>query len=71
MSVVAFLGNSLTEYVDTGGDMAQNVVPWLMLVFYGVSAFNAWRVHQPGFERRPRSLCPWIDGGQASYLDPL
>jgi hypothetical protein len=71
VTVVAFVANSLTEYVDTGGDLAQNVLPWLMLAFYGVSAWNAWRVHQPGFEVRPRSLWPWIDGGQASYLDPI
>lgn len=39
--------------------------------FYAVAAFNAWRVYQLAFSRRPRSLVPYLDNGQASSLDPL
>ncbi len=39
--------------------------------FYAIAAFNAWRVYQPAFSRRPRSLLPHFDNGQASTLDPL
>jgi hypothetical protein len=45
--------------------------PWVVLVFYAIAAFNAWRVHTPAFARRPRSLWPWIDQGQNTYLNPL
>ncbi len=47
------------------------MLPWLCVVFYGVSAFNIWRVHQPAFAKMPRSLFPRIDGDQATYLNPL
>lgn len=46
-------------------------LPLLALVYYGVAAFNAWRVHQTAFAARPRSLWPWVDGGQAADLSPL
>jgi hypothetical protein len=51
--------------------LTQRLLPWALLMFYGIATFNAWRVHQPAFARRPRSLLPWIDQGQANYLDPL
>lgn len=51
--------------------LEQRALPWLMLVFYGIAAGNAWRVHQPRFTQRPRSLWPRIDGDQNTYLDPL
>ncbi len=41
------------------------------LAFYGVAAFNAWRVHQSAFAKRPTSLVPWLDRGDGSYLAPL
>ena len=39
--------------------------------FYAIAAFNAWRVYQAAFSRRPRSLLPYFDGGQVTSLDPL
>jgi hypothetical protein len=44
---------------------------WLLLAFYAINVGNVIRVHRPAFQQRPRSLLPWIDGDQASYLDPL
>jgi hypothetical protein len=41
------------------------------LVFYGIAAFNAWRVHQPAFAKRPTSLVPWLDRGDGTNLSPL
>jgi hypothetical protein len=41
------------------------------LAFYGIAAFNAWRVHRPSFAQRPRSLVPWLDKGEGTYLSPL
>jgi hypothetical protein len=45
--------------------------PWVVMVFYAIAALNAWRVHTQAFATRPRSLWPWIDQGQNSYLNPL
>ncbi len=42
-----------------------------VLVFYGIAAGNAWRVHQPAFAQRPTSLVPWLDRGEGKYLSPL
>jgi hypothetical protein len=39
--------------------------------FYSIAAFNAWRVYQPAFSKRPRSLLPHMDKGQSASLDPL
>jgi len=41
------------------------------LAFYGIAAFNAWRVHQTAFAQRPTSLVPSLDRGDGSYLSPL
>ena len=41
------------------------------VLFYGIAAFNAWRVHQPAFAKRPTSLVPWLDRGDGTYLSPL
>ncbi len=49
----------------------QTAAPWVVMVFYAVAALNVWRVHTRAFAARPRSLWPWIDQGQISYLDPL
>lgn len=46
-------------------------LPVLGLTYFGVAAFNAWRVHQAAFALRPRSLWPWVDDGQATDLSPL
>jgi hypothetical protein len=54
------------------GILAEPIVPaTVALAFYGVAAFNAWRVHQPAFAERPRSLVPWLDRGEGTYLAPL
>jgi hypothetical protein len=44
------------------------IAPWLIVAFYAINAGNAWRVHQVDFARRPSSLWPWIDQGQATDL---
>jgi hypothetical protein len=54
------------------GVLAEPVLPIIVaLAFYGVAAFNAWRVHQPAFTRKPTSLVPWLDRGDGTYLSPL
>lgn len=52
-------------------DLVPNLTPWALLAFYGIAAFNAWRVHTLAFAKRPVSLWPKIDQGQSNYLDPL
>jgi len=52
-------------------DLMSRAVPWVMLAFYAIATGNVWRVHQQSFAKRPRSLWPKIDQGQATYLDPL
>lgn len=51
--------------------LGERALPWLMIVFYTVAVLNVWRVHRSAFAKRPRSLWPWIDQGEATYLDPL
>ena len=54
------------------GVLAHPILPiGVALAFYGVAAFNAWRVHQPAFARKPTSLVPWLDRGDGTYLSPL
>lgn len=71
MSVAGLVINDLVH----DGNVAMSSYSWLMpllvLLFYGAAAINAWRVHQPAFAKRPGSLWPWVDGGQATDLSPL
>jgi hypothetical protein len=54
------------------GALARPFVPLgIGFAFYGVAAFNAWRVHQPAFAKRPSSLVPWLDRGDGTYLARL
>ncbi len=54
------------------GALANPILPiGVALLFYGVAAFNAWRVHQPAFARKPTSLVPWLDRGEGTHLSPL
>lgn len=41
------------------------------LLFYGIAAFNVWRVYQSAFAKRPSSLLPWLDRGEGTHLSPL
>ena len=41
----------------------------LLCLFYLIAAIDAWRVHRPGFARRPRSLWPFLDGGDTMKID--
>ena len=63
--------NALQNDGSMTQDFSQRALPWVMLAFYCVAAFNVWRVHQLRFAQRPRSLWPWIDGDQVIYLNPL
>lgn len=53
------------------GGLLEGLMPWFVAVFFGLAAFDAWRVHRPAFERQPRNLWPRFDGGQTASLDPL
>lgn len=72
---VLWIGGGLVWMLASGGEFGQVFDPsrmlWLLLAFYAINVFNIVRVHRPSFSQRPRSLLPWIDGGQAVYLDPL
>ncbi len=46
-------------------------LPIAMVAFYLVNCINVVRVHGARFGRKPRSLVPFIDQGQAESLDPL
>lgn len=65
------LAASFALDVELSSILHEHNLPWVMLAFYAIAAFNAWRVHRPAFVRRPRSLWPWIDKGDSAQLDPL
>lgn len=71
ISVAGLVINDLLHDGNVAMSSHQWALPLLALIFYGVAAFNAWRVHQVAFAARPRSLWTWIDGGQATDLSPL
>jgi hypothetical protein len=57
---------------DGLGALARPLLPLgVGLAFYAIAAFNAWRVHQASFTKRPTSLVPWLDRGDGTYLSPL
>lgn len=70
-STIAALILALCNDGSFPADLFLQAAPWVVMVFYAIAAFNAWRVHTPAFALRPRSLWPWIDQGQNSYLDAL
>jgi hypothetical protein len=47
------------------------VLPWVLLVFFAANAWNTLRVYQDKFAKKPKSMMPWFDKGDATYLDPL
>jgi hypothetical protein len=53
------------------GGLVEGLGPWFLVVFFGLAAFDAWRVHRPGFAAAPRNLWPRFDGGETARLDPL
>ena len=71
ISVAGLVVNDILHDGNVAMSSHEWVLPLLALIFYGVAAFNAWRVHQAAFAARPRSLWPWVDGGQATDLSPL
>lgn len=66
--VLAGVLTGLAAIEDFTGARAMIIVG---IGFYAIAAFNAWRVYRPAFSQQPRSLLPFIDGGQASSLDSL
>ena len=68
LSIMLTVVTGLAAIEDFSGPTAVTVIG---TVFYATAAFNAWRVYRPEFSRRPRSLLPRIDQGQASSLDSL
>ena len=70
-----WIGGGLVWMLASGGEFGQvfdlSRMLWALLAFYAINVFNVVRVHRTSFGQRPRSLLPWIDGGQAVYLDPL
>ena len=71
IGVAALVGNDLLNDGNVAISSYHWAAPSLALLFYVVATFNAWRVHQPAFALRPRSLWPWIDRGQATDISPL
>jgi hypothetical protein len=65
---MALTVSGVVEFQDFFGP---RVIVFIGIVFYSIAAFNAWRVYQPAFSRRPRSLLPHMDKGQSASLDPL
>ncbi len=67
---VAFLlGHAVVsdDYLDDEALFELLALPMLCL-FYLIAAFDAWRVHQPGFARQPRSLWPFLDSGDTTRI---
>ena len=52
-------------------DFAERALPWLVLIYFLIASINVWRVQQPHFAARPRSLLPSIDQSQGSDLSDL
>jgi hypothetical protein len=65
---LALMATGVTGIEDFFGPQA---IVLIGIVFYSIAAFNAWRVYQPAFSRRPRSLLPQMDKGESTSLDPL
>jgi hypothetical protein len=59
-----YRGNSIDLSFDA-------VFAFFLLVFFAANAWNTVRVYQAKFVQRPRSMMPWFDKGDATYLDPL
>jgi|GEM_PF-1320333 len=74
LAILCVIGGVFNALQNDGSmelDLFQRALPWLLLTFYAIAAFNVWRVHRAAFAKRPRSLFPFIDGDQASYVSPL
>jgi hypothetical protein len=73
MGATVFCALGLVLFTEQGIEaLGEPMLPVIVaLVFYGVAAFNAWRVHQAAFAERPTSLVPWLDRGDSTYLSPL
>jgi hypothetical protein len=71
LAVIVFAWFLISAMLNRDQDFSERALPYILLAFYSVAAFNVWRVHQPKFAKRPRSLWPWIDGDQVDYLNPL
>ena len=69
--IVCVLAGVLTGFAAIEDFFGSRALIVFGIGFYGIAAFNAWRVYQPAFSRQPRSLLPRVDDGQASSLDPL
>ena len=55
---------------DVRAETMQAAIAWLLIVFYAVAAFDAWRVHRPAFELAPRMLWRHSDD-DTTYLAPF
>ncbi len=66
--VAVLLGRSILDPDhDPGGAIVHVALP-LLCLFYLIAAFDAWRVHRPGFAARPKSLWPFFDDGSTAKL---
>jgi hypothetical protein len=67
---------SLVEYLTIApqgiqGGVVEGLAPWFLVAFFGLAAYDAWRVHQPAFAAKPRNLWHRFDTGETASLDPL
>jgi hypothetical protein len=69
--VLAMLGNVVFgSGFDGSAGWMQRLQLGLLCAFYAIAAADAWRVHRPAFERRPRML--WRPAhDDTTHLDPL
>lgn len=71
LGAIALVASGLNAWMNDGSmqiDWEEALLPWLFLGYFAAAGINHWRVHRAGFTLQPRSLLPWIDGGQAAEL---
>jgi hypothetical protein len=71
--VGGFLFWAVNDYrgYSVDGVIFDDVLPCTLLAFFAANAWNTLRVYQEKFARHPKSIMPWFDKGDATYLDPL
>jgi hypothetical protein len=70
--VAVMLGYSIVLDDQSGTEaVIETLVLPLLCLFYLIAAIDAWRVHRPGFVRRPRSLWPFLDSGDTTKMELL
>jgi hypothetical protein len=71
LAILAMMIHALVKgRFEVPSHLMQDAMAWLLIVFFAVAAFDAWRVHRPAFERAPRML--WRHANDdTTYLAPL